>query len=188
MSARSEHLDENAGMLICYGKDYDVNDDDCSDCPQSFDCETLTELHGGRRKKQRVAKMPPVKFRRAEEEEEEIPWAEPEHAAPQTCQSPWQQKVSERAIPVNPQFTPQQYIMPTAPPPVPHYENPGLHSSAHIMNHPAPHLTYMVSNPIDCPMPSTNETWYARIGKNALSGALSEGGRQFYEFFRRFRF
>jgi hypothetical protein len=191
MSARSEHLSEEAGLLVCYGKSYDEDDDDCSDCPLSGDCETLTELRSSQRKGVRVAKMPPIQPQRREEEEDEeederVPWAIPsEPSVPPTWAPP--KSAAYPQVPM-PQYADPRYMVPVPPAPMQPYVHPGLQNTAQIMPHPSPHLTYMVSNPIDCPMPVVDEGWYMRIAKNVLSGALSEGGRQFYEFFRRFRF
>lgn len=176
MSARSEHLDESVGMLVCYGKQYQEEDEDCASCPLSGDCETLTDLQKASRKKSKVAKIPPNNYRFVEEEEEqeeeEVPWAQPQRPATPIH---WQQP------------TQPQYIAPQAQNSM-QFQPPGMQCSAQIVPHPAPHLTYMVSNPVECPMPMVGENWYSRMGKNVLSGVLSETGRQFYEYFRRFRF
>jgi len=199
MSARSEHLNEEAGLLVCYGKSYDEEDDDCSDCPLSGDCETLTELRREQKSSSRVARrMPAVRPRYVQDEEEEeeeetrVPWAEPEQPeVPPPWQipfagPPWQPQPQQKMP--HPQYAHPQYMIPAPPAPMSPYMHPGLHSTAQIIPHPAPHLTYMASNPVDCPMPIVDESWYGRVAKNVLSGVLSEGGRQFYEFFRRFRF
>ena len=178
MSARSEHRDESVGMIACYGKQNKEEDDDCADCPLSGDCETLTDLRRGAHKKSRVAKIPPTSYRFVEEEEEneqeeeEVPWAEPRRPA---MPPHWQQPSQPMYITPQPQNAMQ-------------FHPPGMHCSAQIVPHPAPHLTYMVSNPVECPMSVVGEAWYSRMGKNVLSGVLSEAGRQFYEYFRRFRF
>jgi len=180
MSARSEHLDESIGMLVCYGKQYKEEDEDCSSCPLSGDCETLTDLRRVHRKKSHVAKIRPTNYKFVEEEEEEqeeeqgeeIPWAQPQEVV---IPPHWQQPSQPQYIAPRPQNAIQ-------------FQPPGMHCSAQMIPHPAPHLTYMVSNPVDCPMPIVGETWYSRMGKNVLSGVLSEAGRQFYEYFRRFRF
>lgn len=185
MSAKSQYLYEDAGMLDCYGEGYDEFDDDCSDCPQSLDCETLSGLKKGAKKEKRyVAKMPRVKVRTVEKEEREeaSQWVHP-----QQVQAPQHWNTQQQNMP-HPQYSNIQYMTPVPPTPMQPYTQPGMQSSAQIIPHPAPHLTYMVSNPIDCPMPAVDESWYVRVGKNVLSGVLSEGGRQLYEYFRRYRF
>ena len=192
MSARSEHLNEEAGLLVCYGKQYDEDDDDCFDCPLNSDCETLTGLRKSNRRGVKVAKIPAARAKKEEDEDDEdedydeelergwnttkpkkttIPpqWAEPTKVAPG-------------------QYAHPLYMTPMPPVPMQPYVQPGLHNTGQIIPHPSPQLTYMVANPIDCPMPTAEEPWYMRIAKNVASGTLSEGGRQFYEFFRRFRF
>lgn len=187
MSARSGYLNEEAGLLVCYGKQYDESDEDCEECPLSGDCETLTELRRQQRRPARVAKIPAVKPRpkpREEEQEDDwhVPWAVPDD--PDVPPS-WHAPAPNRPIP---QYAHPQYMVPVPPTPMQTYMQPGMHSSAQVIPHPAPHLTYMISNPVDCPMPIVDERWWIRVAKNVASAALSEGGRQFYEFFRRFRF
>lgn len=173
MSIRSDYLTEEAGMHECFGKSFREYDIDCEECDNRIDCKNLTNLR--KLSKAKVAKRSPTpkseyrNFASKREEEEEEYWESDETQVPKSWITP--QPPAQIQYPHNTQFIP-----------------PGMHSSAHIIPHPAPHLTYMVSNPVDCPMPIVGETWYARIGKNVLSGALSEGGRQIYEYFRRFRF
>lgn len=200
MSARSEHLSEEAGLLVCYGKHYKERDEDCSTCELNGDCETLTELRRAQQRPARVAKIPTGPTEEDdyddeledEDEDENDPWVIPRPSrgvkrkeAPQ-----WAQPQPTEVPPqwCGPQYAHPQYMVPVPPQPMQPYTQPGMHSTANIVPHPAPHLTYMMSNPIDCPMPMVDERWYSRVAKNVASGVLSEGGRQFYEFFRRFRF
>lgn len=191
MRARSAYISEEIGMLECYGKSYEDGDEDCEDCPLSGDCESLSEL---RAQQVRIAKrpgMPAVKPRpqREEEQDDEVPWLrrDPEEE-PQ--QDPWAQfhAPPQPQTAPHPQYANPRYMVPIPPTPMQPFMHPGMHSSAQIIPHPAPHLTYMMANPVDCPMPECGEEWYKRVFKNVASGVLSESGRQFYEFFRRFRF
>lgn len=186
MSAKSAFLNQEVGLLECYGKNYSLSDDDCAVCEMRGDCKTLT----GMRRKTVVAKKPKARMPRVslrpkpayhsweeEEYEEEDSFEDEmeEEYDPRQYHYPWGPSIPQ---PIQP------YQSAPYPPPPP----PGLYSSASMIPHPAPHLTYMYSHPVDCPMPMADESWVGRIGKNVLSGALSEGGRQVYEFFRRFRF
>lgn len=195
LSARSEHLTEEAGLLICYGKQFSEGDEDCDDCALRADCETLTGLRKAQGKATRVAKrIPTFKPSRRddeddeEEEEEEwrAPWAEQARQVPDSWYAPPSQETQQKTIPQ--QYGNPHYMVPHPPTPMQPYMQPGMHCSAQMIQHPAPHLTYMMANPVDCPMPIAGEKWYKRVALNVASAALSEGGRQFYEFFRRFRF
>lgn len=175
MKHKSEYLQEDYAMLVCYGKSFDEYDDDCIECDMNSDCETLSALNRGSKVKKKYTGMPAVKpvFVKEEKEKEEFRWrSSPQNGGAVQAPIYWSQPYTHEP-------TPQQN---------PYYPQPGLNCNASIVPHPAPHLTYMQSNPIDCPMPMADEKWQRRVAKNVLSGILSETGRQVFEFFRRFRF